>query len=313
MRIFVAGASGAVGKRLVPLLVRRGHHVIATTRTPTNLGVLEAMSAKPVLMDGLDGAAVAHAVADAGPDVVVHQMTALANVRSLRRFDHEFALTNRLRTDGTRLLLDAAVQCGAHRLVVQSFTGWTLGRVPGWVRTEEDPLEPHPPAAMRETLQAIRTLEQLVTSATSLNGVVLRYGAFYGPGTSLGRGGDLIRAVQARRLPVIGDGGGMWSFSHVDDVAEATALAIEGAPTGIYHVVDDEPATVATWLTELASILGAPPPWRVPSWVGYLALGAAGVRVMTETRGSSNAKAKAMLEWAPIWPSWRDGFRSGLG
>lgn len=313
MRVFIAGGSGVVGRQLVPMLVARGHEVTATTTKPRNEPVLEGLGARPVVLDLLDADGVRRAVADARPEVVVHQATALSGPLSLRRFDASFATTNRLRTEGIDNLLAAAVAAGATRFVAQSFTGFTNAREGGPVKTEDDPLDPDPPAAARETLAAIRSLEAAVAGAEGLDGVVLRYGAFYGPGTSLGAGGEVLEAVRRAKLPLVGDGTGVWSFVHVRDAAEATVAAAEGRGAGVLNVVDDDPAPVATWLPDLARVLGAKPPRRVPVWVARLLVGEQGVAMMTEMRGSSNARAKHELGWQPGFASWRDGFAHGLG
>lgn len=312
MRVFVAGATGAVGKRLIPELIQRGHAVIATTRSPEKLDALRALGAEGVVMDGLDRSGVIRAVVAASPDVVVHQMTALAGVRDLRRLDEEFAMSNGLRTEGTDYLLAAAREAGAARLVAQSYTGWPNAKEGGPVKTEDDPLDPDPPRVMSKTLGAIRHVEEVVPNAPDLAGVVLRYGSFYGPGTAIAPGGDIVEAVRRRKLPIVGGGTGVWSFIHVADVAAATRTAIEGAPPGLYNIVDDEPAEVRVWLPELARILGAPAPMRVPAWIGRLAAGGAVVSIMTRSRGSSNAKAKQVLGWTPSHASWRSGFRDAL-
>jgi 2-alkyl-3-oxoalkanoate reductase len=308
VRVFLAGATGAVGKRLVPLLVSRDHEVVGTTRTPDKIAPLRAAGAEAVVVDGLDRAAVLRAVASARPDVVVHQMTALAGVRNLRRFDDAFAVSNRLRTEGTDHLLDASRAAGVRRFVAQSYTFWPNSRVGGRVKTEEDALDVDPPRSMAKTLDAIRRLERAVLEASDVVGIVLRYGAFYGEGTAVAPGGDLVEAVRQRRLPVIGRGTGVWSFIHIDDAAEATRLAIEGGPSGLYNIVDDDPAEVSVWLPELARAIGARPPHRVPAWIGRLLAGEAIVSMMTRSRGSSNAKAKRLLGWRPAYPSWREGF-----
>jgi 2-alkyl-3-oxoalkanoate reductase len=312
MKVFLAGATGVVGKRLVPLLVSRGHRVTATTRSANKLPALRELGANPLIVDPLDREAVLAAVTSARPEVVVHQLTALARVKSLKRFDDEFAVTNRLRTEGLDHLLEAARMVGAARLVAQSFAGWPSVREGSWIKTEEDPLDPHPPQTMRQTLDAIRHVERVVPDAPGIGGIVLRYGYFYGPGTSFARGGDLIEAVRRRRLPIVGSGAGVWSFIHINDVAMATAIAIEGVPRGLYNIVDDEPAEVAMWLPELARVIGAKPPRHVPVWIGRFVIGDAGVIVMTESRGSSNQKAKRTLNWQLTYPSWRDGFRQDL-
>jgi nucleoside-diphosphate-sugar epimerase len=313
MKVFVAGASGALGRRLVPVLVANGHDVVAMTRSPAKTGDLRVLGAEPVVADGLDREAVIEAVVRAEPEVVIHQMTALANIRNFKRFDQEFAVTNRLRTVGTDHLLEAARLAGARRFVAQSFGGWDYERSGGSVKTEADPLDPAPPAAMSQTLAGIRYLEGAVTSNDHVEGIALRYGAFYGPGSMLGEGGDMIDQVRKRRLPIVGDGAGVWSFIHLDDAATATTLSIERGEPGIYNVADDEPAPASVWLPELAAAIGAKPPRRVPVWVGRLAAGEPGVSMFTKIRGISNAKAKRELGWELLYPSWRQGFRSGLG
>jgi nucleoside-diphosphate-sugar epimerase len=307
MRVFVAGATGAIGRRLVPQLAARGHELVATTSRPANLDVLRRLGATPVLLDGLDGAAVGEAVARAEPDAIVHQMTALAGKADLRRFDRWFAKTNELRTQGTRHLLAAAQAAGVGRLVAQSYTGWNNDRSGGPVKTEADPLDPNPAPAQRESLAAIRFLEDAVTSAP-LEGIVLRYGNFYGPGDS----DPQLDLIRRRQFPIIGDGGGVWSWIHLDDAAAATLAALERGRRGIYNIVDDEPAPVSEWLPYLAQTIGAKPPRRVPAWLGRLAAGDVAVRWMTEGRGASNDKAKLELDWRPAFGSWRDGFRDGL-
>jgi 2-alkyl-3-oxoalkanoate reductase len=312
MRIFLAGATGALGRRLVPLLVARGHRVTGMTRSQGKIAELKAAGAEAAVADGLDAAAVMAAVAAARPEVVVHQLTALAGVSSMRRFDDEFALTNRLRTEGIDHLLAAARAAGARRFLAQSYAGWPYARTGGPVKSEADALDPDPPPRMRRTLDAMRRLEATVLGASDLDGLVLRYGAFYGPGTSLAADGDIVEMVRRRRFPVVGGGSGVWSFVHIDDAAAATAAAVERGAPGVYNVVDDEPAPVGVWLPDLAEALGARPPPRVPAWLARLFIGGAGVSVMTRVRGASNAKAVRELEWRPAYPSWRQGFRTGL-
>lgn len=312
MDVFVAGASGAVGRRLVPALVGAGHRVTGMTRTPGRAGLVRAMGAAPVVADALDRRAVTAAVASAAPEVVVHQLTAIGPLRSLRRFDQAFAPTNRLRTEGTDNLISAARTTGARRLVAQSFAGWPYAREGGPVKGEDDRLDPDPPAPARQTHAAIRYLETAVLGAEDVDGLVLRYGFFYGPGTSIAVGGEQVEAVRRRRFPVVGGGGGVWSFTHVDDAASATVAAIERRAVGVLNAVDDEPGPVAEWLPELAAALGAKPPRRVPAWLGRLAIGDFGMALMTEIRGASNARAKRELGWRPAYPSWREGFRTGL-
>jgi 2-alkyl-3-oxoalkanoate reductase len=313
MRVFLAGASGALGRRLIGLLVAHGHAVTAMTRSKGKAGALRALGAEPVVADGLDKAAVMSAVVRSGPEAVIHEMTGLRGVTSVRRFDREFAPTNRLRTEGLDILLEAARTAGARRLVAQSFGNWNYARSGGPVKGEDDPLDPAPPAAMSRSLAALRHLESAVLEPEDIEGVVLRYANFYGPGAMIGEGGAMVDEVRRRGVPVIGDGGGVWSFVHLDDAAAATVLALEGAVAGIYNIADDDPATAAVWLPELARVLGAKPPRRVPVWLGRLAAGAAGVSLFTQIRGASNAKARRELGWQPAYASWRDGFRHGLG
>jgi len=308
MRVFVAGAGGTLGRRLVPRLVERGHEVVGTTRSPDKRRDIEALGAEAVLMDGLDAASVGEAIGRAEPEIVVHELTALAGMGDVRNFDREFAATNELRTRGTDNLLTAAAAVGVRRFVAQSYAGWPNERTGGPVKTEDDPLDANPPRNQRRSFEAIRHVERAATSAP-LEGLVLRYGGFYGPGTSIADGGAHAELLRQRKFPIVGDGGGVWSFVHIDDAAEATALAVERGAPGIYNVVDDEPARVADFLPYLAQCVGAPPPRRVPVWLARLVAGEAGVSVMTQVRGSSNAKAKCELGWELRHPSWREGFR----
>jgi nucleoside-diphosphate-sugar epimerase len=305
MRIFLAGASGALGKQLVPMLVANGHEVTATTRSAAKADALRAAGAEPVVLDALDRDAVVAAVTAAHPDVIVHQLTALNDLSNLRNFDRAFAGTNRLRTEGTDHLLAAARAAGTPRFVAQSYTSWPYARTGGPVKTEDDPLDTDPPSDQRESLAAIRTLEARVTE---VGGIVLRYGGFYGPGTSVAPGGEQVEMIRKRRFPVIGDGGGIWSLVHIADAATATVAAIERGAPGIYNIVDDEPAPVREWLPALAAAMGAPRPRRIPRWLGRLAAGDALTTMATVSRGASNAKAKRELGWTPAHPSWRQGF-----
>jgi nucleoside-diphosphate-sugar epimerase len=306
MRIFVAGATGAVGRRLVPRLAGNGHSVVGLTRTPAKTGLLRELGAEPVVADALDETAIHAAVVAARPDVIVHQLTDLKGASDLRKFDRAFASSNRLRTAGTDHLLAAARDCGVKRMVAQSFCGWPYARVGGYVKTEDDPLDDNPPQELRGTLEAIRHLERAVTTTPGIVGVALRYGGFYGSGTGV-FDPSMIEQIRKRRMPLIGGGTAWWSFLHIDDAAEATALAVERGE-GIYNIVDDDPAPVHAWLTELAAMLGAKPPFRVPAWLGRLAAGEHIVVMMTQSRAGSNVKAKRELGWSPRHPSWRQGF-----
>jgi 2-alkyl-3-oxoalkanoate reductase len=307
MHVFVAGATGAIGRRLIPKLVAAGHRVTATTRTRGKVDALRRLGAEPVVVDGLDAAGLTRAVVDAAPDAIVHQMTALAGKADLRRFDRWFATTNELRTKGTDILLAAAREAGVARFVAQSYTGWTNPRTGGPVKTETDGFDPHPLRMQRESLQAIRHLEHAVSDAP-LDGIVLRYGNFYGPGASE----PLVELVRKRRFPVIGDGAGVWSWIHLDEASAATVTALERGTPGVYNITDDEPARVSEWLPYLAEVVGAKPPMRVPTWLARVMAGAVPVQWMTEGRGASNEKAKRALDWEPAWGSWRDGFRNAL-
>jgi nucleoside-diphosphate-sugar epimerase len=308
MRVFVAGATGAIGRHLVPRLVAAGHEVHGMTRHESNKAMLDELGAVPVVADALDPEQVAEAVARAKPEVIVHQLTAIGDV-DLRHLDRDFAPTNRLRTEGTDHLLSAGQAVGVRRFVAQGIAGYGVYvRTGGPVKSEEDPLDPTPAREMRETVAAVRHLEEAVLGARWTEGIVLRYGAFYGPGTSLAPDGEQSELVRRRRFPLVGDGGGVWSFIHVADAAEATVAAVEHGRRGVYNVVDDDPAPVAEWLPALAQTLGAKRPMRVPRFIGRLFAGETGVVMMTELRGASNAKAKRELAWRPAHPSWRQGF-----
>ncbi|MDF2743792.1 MAG: NAD-dependent epimerase/dehydratase, partial [Actinomycetia bacterium] len=272
-----------------------------------------AAGAEPVVADALDREAVLPAVTASRPEVVVHQLTDLAGTTNLRKFDAGFAATNRLRTEGTDHLLAAARAAGTRRFVAQSFAGWPFARIGGPVKTEDDPLDPDPPAELRRTLDAIRQLEAAVLGAQGIEGLVLRYGGFYGPGTSAGAGGYMLDDLRRRRFPIVGAGTGVWSFIHIDDAATATAAAAERGAPGLYQIVDDDPAPVSDWLPALAAAAGARPPRRVPVWLARLLVGEHGVVLMNEVRGAANAKARRELGWTPYYRSWRQGFRSGLG
>jgi len=303
MRVFVTGATGVVGRHLVPGLIAAGHEVTATTRTPGKATTLRVAGAVPVILDGLDREAVIEAVRAAAPEVIIHQMTALASMGNLRNLDKEFTVTNELRTKGTDNLLAAAQAAGTRRVIVQSYTGWPNERSGSLVKTEDDPLGP-PPATGTRTLAGIKHLESVVPQAVP-EGIVLRYGSFYGPGVSMA----MIDMVRKRQFPVIGGGAGIWSFCETRDAASATVAAVERGAPGVYNVADNEPAPVSEWLPYLASVAGAKPPFRVPVWIGRLLAGEFVVTAMTVQRGSSNAKAKKELGWEPEFGSWREGFR----
>jgi nucleoside-diphosphate-sugar epimerase len=312
MRVFVEGATGAVGRRLVPMLVAGGHDVFAMTRSADRARALSAMGAEPVVADGLDGASVITAVRHARPEVVIHQMSALGGTIDLRRFDRDFALTNRLRTEGLDHLIAAARACGVRRVIAQSYGSWNFERSGGPVKTEEDPLDPTPVPAMKQTLDAIRYLEKTLETAGDVEGVAVRYGNLYGPSTAFADDGEITGLVRRRKFPIIGNGAGVWSFTHVDDAAGIAIAAMDRGAPGVYNAGDDEPAPAAVWLPELARVLGVKPPRHVPAWIGRLVAGEAAVSVFTKIRGGSNAKAKRELGWRLVFPSWRQGFRSEI-
>ncbi len=313
MRVFLAGGTGAIGKSLVPLLLESGHEVVALSRTSQKAKGLEALGAKVAVADALDRDALTAAIRRAEPEVLIHQLTALTGVANFKKLDEEFALTNRLRTEVTDTMLAAACLVGARRFIAQSFCGWPFAREGGLVKSEEDPLDPNPPASFSKTLAAMRYLEDAVRRATNTEVLALRYGFFYGPGTSIGKDGLIIELIRKRRIPIVGDGAGIWSFIHIQDAAWATVAAVSRGAPGIYNIVDDEPAPVSTWLPFLANVLGTKPPRKIPIWLGKLAIGDGGVSMMTKIRGGSNAKAKRELGWQPNYPSWRRGFAKGLG
>jgi 2-alkyl-3-oxoalkanoate reductase len=320
MKVFVAGATGALGRQLVPQLVARGHEVVGMTRSASKQDLVRSLGARPVVADALDPEAVAEAVASAEPEVIVHQLTALSGPMSMRdaRHPERFSgaiMTNRLRTEGTDHLLAAGRAVGARRFVAQGFAAFRFARTGGPVQTEADPLDPDPPAALRAMQAGYLYLEQAVTSIEWGDGLVLRYGGFYGPGTAISLAPDAQMAapVRKRRFPIVGDGGGVWSHVHIEDAATATAAAVEHGRPGIYNIVDDDPAPVREWLPVLASALGAKPPRRIPRWLGRLAAGETATIMMTDVKGASNAKAKRELGWQLRYPSWRQGVAQGLG
>jgi nucleoside-diphosphate-sugar epimerase len=302
MRVLVAGASGAIGGRLVPQLIDRGHEVIGTSTSAAGARRVRELGAKPIALDLLDADAVRRAVLGAEPEGIIHEATALANVGDLKHFDRTFERTNRLRTEGTDALLAAAREAGVRRFVAQSNANHRYARQGGAVKSETDPLDPTPVSSARESSEAMDHLDRAVTDA---GGVALRYGIFYGAAND-----GLIEPVRKRQFPIVGGGGGVWSWIHLDDAAAATVLALEADLAGVYNVVDDEPAPVREWLPVLADALGAKPPRRVPRWLGRLFAGEAVVAMSTESRGASNAKAKRELAWEPRYASWRDGFRA---
>jgi len=312
MKVLVAGATGGLGRSLVPQLVAAGHEVTGMIRSESGAASVRAQGAGVVIADGLDGEAVKRAVGTTEPEVVVHQMTALKSGIDFKKFDDSFAVTNRLRTEGLDHLLAAAQATGVRRIVAQGYAGWNLEHGGSAAKTEQDPLDPNPAPASVKTMESLRYLESRVTEAEGIEAVVLRYASFYGPTGDIGNGGSVVEMIRKRRLPLIGNGEGVWSFIHYDDAADATVKAIEGTATGIYQIADDDPARASVWLPEFAKILGAKPPRHVPTWLGRLVVGDLGVKAFTEIRGADNSLAKQTFDWQPNYASWRTGFREGL-
>ncbi len=308
MKIFIAGATGAVGRPLVSACIKAGHSVIGLTRTHARAELIRAMGAEPAIADGLDADAIAAVLGSTRPDAVIHEMTNLAGATDLRNFDRTFAGSNQLRTRGTDILLAAARESGVRRFVAQSYCGWPYARIGEAIKTEADALDPDPPAELRATLEAIRYVEETVTGSANPEGIVLRYGSFYGPGTGMLERAMLAQ-IRKRRTPLIGDGAGWWSFVHVDDAAAATVKALEhGKPGSVYNIVDDDPAQVREWLPALAEIVGAKPPFHLPVWIARIVAGEHLVAMMTQVRAGSNRRARTELGWQPDHPSWREGF-----
>jgi nucleoside-diphosphate-sugar epimerase len=312
MKVFVAGGTGAIGRQLVPQLVAAGHEVVASSRSGEGAEEVHALGAEPAIADGLDEHAIVGAVRRAQPEVVIHEMTALAGDIDLRHFDRWFATTNELRTRGTDNLIRAAREAGARRLIAQSYTGWNNAREGGPVKDESDPLDRYPLNAMKRSMAAIRHVESTVPALEELEGVVLRYGSLYGPDTGM-TSSEGLELIRKGRFPLIGDGEGIWSFLHTADAASATVAALDHGSPGIYNIVDDDPAPASEWLPYLADQAGAKPPRRIPKWLGRIAAGEVPVSMLTRVRGSSNAKAKRELGWEPKYSSWREGFAAEVG
>jgi 2-alkyl-3-oxoalkanoate reductase len=312
MRILIAGAGGDVGRALIPKLSATTHEVFGMTLSPEKAKVIGSLGAEPIMADALNFEAVLRAVRVAKPEVIVHQLTALPRKIDPRHFDRDLSATNILRTAGTDNLIRAAKAEGVRRIVAQSFAGWTYCREGPAINTEEDQLESKPATPFRRGLEAIKQLENAVLNSPNVEGIALRYGFFYGPLQSTGGLGAIVPDVRARRMPVVGSGSGIWSLVHIEDVANATQAAIERGRPGVYNIVDDEPAPVSVWLPELARILHAKPPFRLPQWIARMAVGEAGIVLMTQIRGASNQKAKRELKWQLKWPSWRKGFASAF-
>ncbi|RZU42004.1 NAD-dependent epimerase/dehydratase family protein [Edaphobacter modestus] len=312
MRIFLAGASGAIGRTLVPLLVQEQHEVYGAFRNPAHQERVQSLGATPVVLDALDGQAVNHILGEIQPQVVIHQLTAIPAHLDLRHIDRDFEPTNRLRTEGTRNLATAAVHAGVEKFIAQSFAGWPYARRGIILKTEEDDLDPTPPPKMKAMLDAIEALEHTVLRERGFTGIVLRYGPLYGPHSSIASDGTMVEDLRMHKIPLIGQGTGVWSFLHLHDAATATVAALTHAQHGIYNIVDDDPAPVLEWLPFLAQCVNAKPPMHIPNWLATAAVGEHAVALMNDIRGVSNAKARKELNWTPKWSSWRQGFREGL-
>jgi nucleoside-diphosphate-sugar epimerase len=311
MRIFLAGATGAIGKRLVPMLIAAGHQVTGMTRSTSKVEQLTAAGADAVVCDALDAPALHQAVAQARPEVVIHELTALPKRLNPRKIERDFVLNDRLRSEGTRLLVAAAQAAGARRIVAQSIAFAYAPGPPGTLHAERDPLMlEQAPKTFRRTVQALSDLESAVLGA---GGIVLRYGYIYGPGTSISSDGSIVEDLRSRKFPIVGKGTGVWSFVHVDDAARATVKAVEHDGSGVYNVVDDDPAPMSDWMPALATATGAPSPMRIPTVLARIVAGNFGVSAMTRSQGATNALTKRELDWQPQHASWRDGFRTALG
>lgn len=311
MRILLAGASGAMGRTLLPMLVQQ-HEVFGAFRNPAHRDLVQSLGATPIVLDALDADAVQARMAEIRPQAVLHQLTAIPARLDLRHFEREFEMTNRLRMEGTRNLATAAVQAGVERFLAQSFAGWPYARRGITLKTEEDDLDATPPPQMKSTLDAIETLEHTVLREQGFTGIVLRYGPFYGPHSSIAKDGAMVDEIRKHKVPIVGQGTGVWSFIHLHDAATATLAALHYGQRGIYNIVDDDPAPVVDWLPFLAQCVGAQPPRHLANWLAKIVVGEHAVALMNDIRGVSNSKAKTELNWTPKWSSWRDGFREAL-
>lgn len=311
MNVFIAGGTGAIGKRLIPLLINSGYKVTSMTRSPGKRELLQKLGADVVIADGLKREDVRKEVLETQPEVIIHQMTSLAGIKNLKNFDKKFELTNRLRREGTDYLIEAGEEAGTKLFIAQSYAGWNYEPTGSGLKSENDPFDPHPSAKMVKALEAIKYLEDKVLSS-GIKGIILRYAGFYGPGTGISLNSGVVELIKKRKFPIIGKGNGVWSFIHIDDAASATLAALKKGKEGVYNISDDEPAPVSAWLPGLAEILNAKPPFHLPVWLGKLIAGDTVVLLMTNIKGVSNSKAKAELDWQPLYKSWREGFRKGL-
>jgi 2-alkyl-3-oxoalkanoate reductase len=308
MKVFVAGSTGVIGRMLLPVLLEEGHEVIALVRNTKKGRAVEEMGAKTAFADAFNKEELTAAVRKAEPEVIIHQLTAIPKDLNFKKLDEQFVLTNRLRTEVLDSMIAAGHLVGARRFIAQSLCGWPFARVGGPVKTEDDPLDPNPPAGFSKTLAAIRYLEDAIRKTQGMEAIALRYGFLYGPGATFAKGSSTIELIRRRGMPIIGGGGGVWSFLHVEDAARSTAAALTCGEAGIYNIVDDEPAPVSTWLPFLADILGAKPPLKAPAWLGKMMIGEGGLSLMTRVRGGDNQMAKCLLGWQPVFSSWRAGF-----
>lgn len=313
MKILVLGGTGAVGRYLLPLLIQQQHEIISIVRSPEKKRTVEKIGAQAVIADVLNTKELTSVILNIKPEIIINHLTSLASAKgNFRKFDNEFELTNRFRTEVNYTIMSAARLAGVKKIILQSFCGWTFSLKGNHLRTENDPLTSKAPTNFDKTLKAIKSLENLTQSADKVDVIVLRYGIFYGPGTSISKDGLIAIMLRKRFIPIVGSGNGIWSFIHIKDVALSTSIAINSGSNGIYNIVDDEPAPVSEWLPYLAKCVGAKTPRKIPRWLGRLLVGEGGVLMMTGIRGVSNAKAKAELGWEPTFPSWRKGFVEGL-
>lgn len=313
MKIFILGGTGVIGRYMVPLLVKERHEVTVLVRSAERYSEAEKMGARGITADVFNEKELTTVIKKTEPEIIIHQLTALSTVKgNFRKFDQEFELTNRFRTEVTDTLLKAAELTGVRRFIAQSFCGWPFARQGGLIKTEEDKLDPNPPRSFMKTLNAIKHLESAIKRSEKVEALALRYGMFYGPDTAISGDGAIVNLIKKRNFPIVGEGGGIWSFINVKDAAGATVKAVTRGKSGLYNIVDDEPAPVSIWLPYLAKVLKAEPPRKIPIWLGRLLLGEAGISMMTKIRGGSNAKAKHDLGWEPVYATWRDGFTDSL-
>jgi nucleoside-diphosphate-sugar epimerase len=311
LKVFVAGGSGAIGRRLIPMLAAAGHEVAGMTRDEGRAPALRELGATPAVCDVFDRGSVEEAVCGFEPDVVVHQLTALPERMNPRKLEEEYEKNDRVRREGARNLLEAARAAGARRLVAQGIAFWYAPTGDGTLHGEDDPLFTDAPEPIGTSVRNMLATEEIVLGDDAIEGVVLRYGFFYGPGTWYAPDGFLGSLTRRWLNPIVGRGTGVFPFVHVDDAASATVAALTGPP-GVYNVVDDDPAPMSVWMPEYAEALGARKPLRAPTAVAKVVAGRGPVDWQDQLEGADNAKAKRELGWQPRYPSWRTGFREGL-